>query len=93
MLARPTYPSGSHRFLTPAQRVLSHLIAIVLPMSAFAWLSYSESERQKALDVISLFWERDTRDELGIGVIRDAFADLLFPGNEHDPNPRAVLPS
>jgi hypothetical protein len=49
-------------------------------MSAFAWLSYSESERRKALDVISLFRERDTRDELGIGVIRDAFADLLFPG-------------
>ena len=49
-------------------------------MSGFAWLSYSESERRKALDVISLFRERDTRDELGIGVIRDAFADLLFPG-------------
>jgi len=49
-------------------------------MSAFTWLSYSESERRKALDVISLFRERDTRDELGIGVIRDAFADLLFPG-------------
>jgi len=49
-------------------------------MSSIAWLSYSESERRKALDVISLFRERDTRDELGIGVIRDAFADLLFPG-------------
>jgi len=31
-------------------------------------------------DVLDLFRERDTRDELGIGVIRDAFADLLFPG-------------
>lgn len=49
-------------------------------MSSFAWLSYSESERRKALDVISLFRDRNTRDELGIGVIRDAFADLLFPG-------------
>src|SRR2546430_10625723 len=49
-------------------------------MSAFAWLSYSESERRKALDVISFFREQDTRDELGIGAIRDAFADLLFPG-------------
>lgn len=49
-------------------------------MSSFAWLSYSESERRKALDVISLFSEQDTRDELGIGVIRDALADLLFPG-------------
>jgi hypothetical protein len=31
------------------------------------------------LDVIDLFRERDTRDELGIGTIRDAFADLFFP--------------
>ena len=31
-------------------------------------------------DVLDLFREQDTRDELGIGVIRDAFADLLFPG-------------
>nr|MDQ3816798.1 DUF6361 family protein [Acidobacteriota bacterium] len=32
------------------------------------------------LDVIHLFQEKDTRDELGIGTVRDAFADLLFPG-------------
>lgn len=31
-------------------------------------------------EVIELFREQDTRDELGIGVIRDAFADMLFPG-------------
>ena len=29
---------------------------------------------------MDLFREEDTRDELGIGVIRDAFADQLFPG-------------
>src|SRR5688572_25292314 len=29
---------------------------------------------------IALFNEPDTRDELGIGTIRDAFADELFPG-------------
>lgn len=49
-------------------------------MSSFAWLDFSESDRQKALDVIDLFRERGTVDELGIGTIRDAFADLLFPG-------------
>lgn len=32
------------------------------------------------LDVIELFGERTTRDELGLGGVRDAFADLLFPG-------------
>jgi len=29
---------------------------------------------------VALFEENDTRDELGIGTIRDAFADELFPG-------------
>ena len=32
------------------------------------------------LDVIELFREKETRDELGIGVVRDAFADAFFPG-------------
>jgi hypothetical protein len=49
-------------------------------MSSFAWLDFSESDRQKALDVIDLFREKGTVDELGIGAVRDAFADLLFPG-------------
>jgi hypothetical protein len=49
-------------------------------MSAFVWLDYSERERRKMLDVVDLFREHDTRDELGIGSVRDAFADMLFPG-------------
>jgi len=48
--------------------------------STFTWLDYSEHDRQKMLDVIQLFGERTTRDELGLGGIRDAFADYLFPG-------------
>ena len=32
------------------------------------------------LDVIHSFDEKGTRDELGIGTIRDGLADLLFPG-------------
>lgn len=32
------------------------------------------------LDVIELFGEQTTRDELGVGGVRDAFADLFFPG-------------
>lgn len=31
-------------------------------------------------DIIRLFSERDSRDELGLGQIRDAIADSLFPG-------------
>jgi len=49
-------------------------------MSAFVWLDYSERERRKMLGVIDAFREHDTRDELGIGSVRDAFADMLFPG-------------
>lgn len=32
------------------------------------------------LDVVGLFKEQNTRDELGIGAIRDGMAELLFPG-------------
>jgi hypothetical protein len=48
--------------------------------SAFSWLDHSESDRRKALDIVDLFREQGTRDELGIGTVRDALADSLFPG-------------
>jgi hypothetical protein len=48
--------------------------------SEFAWVDFSEKERKKMMDVIQFFKEKDTRDELGIGSVRDAFANLLFPG-------------
>ncbi len=48
--------------------------------SSFTWLDYSEYERQKMADVIALFREKSTRDELGLGSVRDVFADKLFPG-------------
>lgn len=48
--------------------------------STFAWLDFSDHDRKRAMDVVDLFREDDTRDELGIGVIRDAIADRLFPG-------------
>jgi hypothetical protein len=49
-------------------------------MSSFSWLDYAESDRRAAMDVIDLFREQDTVDELGIGSVRDTFSDLLFPG-------------
>ncbi len=48
--------------------------------STFAWLDYSEHDRDAVNRLIDLFRERDTRDELGIGSIRDALSELLFPG-------------
>jgi hypothetical protein len=49
-------------------------------MSSFTWLDFAESDRQRAQDVIDLFREQDTRDELGIATIRDALSDWFFPG-------------
>ncbi len=49
-------------------------------MSSFTWLDTNEQQRNQMLDVINLFKDKETRDELGIGVIRDAFADMFFPG-------------
>lgn len=48
--------------------------------SVFAWLDYDETERRRMQEAIELFREKDTVDELGIGSVRDAFSNLLFPG-------------
>jgi hypothetical protein len=48
--------------------------------SSFSWLDHDESERRKMLEVVNLFREKGTLDELGFGTIRDAFADYFFPG-------------
>ena len=48
--------------------------------STLTWLDYSERDRSRALDVIDLFRETGTVDELGLAGVRDSFSDLLFPG-------------
>lgn len=48
--------------------------------STLTWLDYSENDRRIALEVIDLFGDKETRDELGLASVRDAFADLFFPG-------------
>src|SRR5580698_206809 len=45
-----------------------------------AWLDFNSAEREPTQRVLALFEERDTRDELGLGGIRDSFADHFFPG-------------
>jgi hypothetical protein len=49
-------------------------------MSSLSWLDFSDADRQRALDVLDLFREKGTVDELGIGTVRDSLADILFPG-------------
>lgn len=56
------------------------LTGVIVSPSSFTWLDYAEQDRRKMLDVVELFADHDVRDELGLGSIRDAFADLFFPG-------------
>jgi hypothetical protein len=48
--------------------------------STLSWLDSSSASRRQALEVIKLFEEKGTVDEIGIGSVRDALSDVLFPG-------------
>ena len=49
-------------------------------VSSLSWVDFSESDRRTMLNIISMFSGKETLDELGIGSVRDAFADRFFPG-------------
>ncbi len=49
-------------------------------MSSLGWIDFDEAERQRARRIMAMFQERESRDELGLGAIRDSIADHLFPG-------------
>ena len=44
------------------------------------WIDFSPEERNRTLTVLSSLSEPGSVDELGVGIVRDAMADLLFPG-------------
>lgn len=46
----------------------------------FKWLDFSSAERERTLAVLASLEEKGTVDDLGIGAVRDAIADHLFPG-------------
>jgi hypothetical protein len=48
--------------------------------SMIAWLDTSSDEQRRVRELIALFTQSESRDELGIGQIRDAFSEMLFPG-------------
>jgi len=48
--------------------------------SSLAWLDNDPSAKERTNRILSLFQERESRDELGLGSIRDSFSDLFFPG-------------
>lgn len=49
-------------------------------MSSFSWIDNSEGERRRVMEALQSLTEQGTVDELGLGTIRDGFADLFFPG-------------
>jgi hypothetical protein len=48
--------------------------------SSLAWLNHDQAAQERTRRILGLFQEKGTRDQLGIGGIRDALSDLLFPG-------------
>jgi hypothetical protein len=50
------------------------------PSSGLGWVHFSEKDRGKVMQVLDLLGQPNTVDELGVGVVRDALADTLFPG-------------
>ena len=51
-----------------------------MPPAVLAWLDYSEADQRRARDIVAMFSQAESRDELGLGQIRDALSDALFPG-------------
>ena len=51
-----------------------------MPPAVLAWLDYSEADQRRARDIVAMFSQAESRDELGLGQIRDALSDTLFPG-------------
>jgi uncharacterized protein DUF6361 len=48
--------------------------------SHLAWLDHDSTARDRMQRILALFKNKEARDELGLGTIRDSIADQLFPG-------------
>lgn len=48
--------------------------------STMAWLDTSAEQQRRARELVQLFADTESRDELGIGQIRDVYSNRLFPG-------------
>lgn len=49
-------------------------------VSQVAWIDASVDDQRGMREILKLFSQQESRDELGIGQIRDALSDELFPG-------------
>lgn len=48
--------------------------------SAVSWLDHSEADQQRVRELLQMFTDKATVDDLGLGTIRDAISNQLFPG-------------
>jgi hypothetical protein len=48
--------------------------------STISWLDHSEEDQRRVREMLQLFTDKDTVDDLGIGTVRDAISNSLFPG-------------
>lgn len=48
--------------------------------SLISWLDVSVDEQRRMRELAAMFTLRESRDELGIGLLRDSIGDALFPG-------------
>ena len=51
--------------------------------ATLTWLDLTASDRDKMRRVFDLFKEQGTLDEMGLGSLRDALSDALFPGTSY----------
>ena len=51
--------------------------------STLTWIDLTTSDRDKMRRVLDLFSEQGTLDEMGLGSLRDALSDALFPGTSY----------
>ena len=49
-------------------------------MAEIGWVFYSPEQKKRVDNVLKYFEEKGIVDELGLGAVRDAFANILFPG-------------
>ena len=69
-----------HILADPRSDRIKSSMQSLLAMSSLSWIVFDETERQRVRRIMALFDEKETRDELGMGSIRDSTADHLFPG-------------
>lgn len=48
--------------------------------SQLGWLDHDDAQRAAMMEMVKLFQDQGSVDELGVGSVRDAFSDAFFPG-------------